>query len=480
MRVRLQSGLRAVHFNCWYAITAPSSTYNVQDLKGQIQAELKLDVKENDFDLEVEGYDLPLYSAVGDIVRDGDLIVLRPRRETQALIERRESFDDDLSEGRRRDVRDRETGVYALHDRCTEEREGSNASTDSSVARNVELYQQIASLEAKCEIMYENMETLMSSRSTAAGVNHAQKEIEVLSLALKVMDDEVKHLKRGFETFRRQTKDTLQGLRTGQSTPVVVMSQDLASSVNAESASEETDSDSSDETDDSDSDSQESESTSESSSSPSVHETSLKSLLQPIPFNGTAPTLKRNDRRKRQRQLQRLKDAQILPPDADFRTLEKFQNGEKLVPQETQPEIAQPAWDYPDSPEPGWEQRLVVKEVECELDPLDDEVEDQVDEVEEPSKRQRTSDLQVGAEVAFTYCTMKNFNPETSFAKATVIVPGDVLELQLFDEYVSEPYFDYDGDRVPGPYDALDDDGNVIDGRIRIVRSELIDLAVLG
>lgn len=82
-----------------------------------------------------------------------------------------------------------------------------------------------------------------------------------------------------------------------------------------------------------------------------------------------------------------------------------------------------------------------------------------------------------GAIIAFKHMEMINFRPSFSKYKTARIlrVEGEELILRLATRDVQEPMYDYEGERVPGPFDLLDGQGEPITGQIIIHRGELMD-----
>lgn len=375
-----------------------------------------------------------------------------------------------------------------------------------------------------------------------------------------------------------------------QPVEIVVVESDTDSS--SDSASESDSSISETSSDESDSDS--TTTTSSAASSSPVEETTSKVdprsvlsqnavILQGVPFQGSPSTGVRNERRKRQRTLQRLVLAGKLPPGSNFQALDKYLKdygdvnavaNVRLPSGSTErPSTAVAVWDYPDEPEPGWEKRLIVKEVECEATTAERivPVRQYEEEVERGRKRRRTDytartsnhestvqaddvilhadmygeapivtngvasvlhsstadeaeegevvedihlangyrrmlidtnipplpeniatlpTLQLtspylskpGTMIAFKYMEMRNFSPVISEYKTARIVDSrdEQLIMELAARDRDEPMYDYEGERVPGPFEVLDKNGNPIDGRLAINRGELMDVVLIA
>lgn len=394
-----------------------------------------------------------------------------------------------------------------------------------------------------------------------------------------------------------------------------VLAKQDSSSAMSTSSSSSSEADSSEPSSSSDSESDSASDSSSSASSSSVEEMSSKvplpekssnghiqkdssgsssSSKKGIPFQGTHSTATRNDRRKRQRTLQRLIDAGKLPEGSNFKALEQYQSAYQYADQPTLAGLQSKAlvigtstpsavWDYPDEPEPGWEQRLVVKEIECEQEPEETAipVQQYQEEVERGRKRKRMDEqgtetgrtlaasnasLQTqevvfdadmygdapivtngiapiihdqddledgevedsitlnkpgtsgdsviqpidihselpplprnldsmprleltsallskpGAVIAFKYMEMRNYAPAFSDYKTARIlqVQGETLILDLAIRDRDEPLYDYEGERVPGPFDVEDEHGEVIAGRLEIHRGELMEPVLIS
>lgn len=88
---------------------------------------------------------------------------------------------------------------------------------------------------------------------------------------------------------------------------------------------------------------------------------------------------------------------------------------------------------------------------------------------------------QPGGILAFKHMEMQNFRPVFSRYKTARILEcdGEELILQLADRDVEAPMYDYEGERVPGPFAMVDENGDIIEGRIAVNRVDLIDPIML-
>lgn len=370
----------------------------------------------------------------------------------------------------------------------------------------------------------------------------------------------------------------------GSATPLEVVRTASSSSDKDSTSSSERDADSSSVSSSSNSDSDDSAT---SSTSSAVEEVTSKQDSHPgsepissgIPFKGKSATTSRNDRRKRQRTLQRLVNAGHLSTGSTFKTLEAYigANGvadavaiaSKSVESGGQSKSIA-LWDYPDEPEDGWQRRLIVKEVECEREAHERAVpvKQYEEDVERGRKRRRPNcqsqsamhrdatqeeDIVLGADmygepatnndhatvedfpsgvseagevidhadesgrgasigddsdlpalpknliklpflsptsrllstpgtiIAFRYMEMRNFEPVFSEYKTARLLESDneTLTLELAKRDRDEPMFDYEGERIPGLFEVLDNKGNPIEGRLRLQRGDMIDTVLI-
>lgn len=151
---------------------------------------------------------------------------------------------------------------------------------------------------------------------------------------------------------------------------------------------------------------------------------SQNAMTNTVPFNGTEATKKRNERKKRIRLMKRLKAAGQLPQNAGLAAVNQYlaDRGEHIQARSVEPagslEAETPvvtsvhtklitsdkpgdqAFVPPEHPEPGWQSRLIIKEVECEVNPYEIRLH-HVEQYFEPNrgrKRRRIIDSEEGSD----------------------------------------------------------------------------------
>lgn len=90
--------------------------------------------------------------------------------------------------------------------------------------------------------------------------------------------------------------------------------------------------------------------------------------------------------------------------------------------------------------------------------------------------------LQPGTVIAFKHMEMHNFMPRHSAYKTARVVESweNLLLLELAKRDREEAMYDYEGARVHGPFDVVDGAGDVIEGRMKIEKDELMDVVLLS